>query len=323
MKLNRRQFVGTAVAATAFPAIGQSWPTQPIRVIVPFAAGGPTDFVARMIAIPLSNILGQPVVVENRAGASGNIGAQSVAESPADGYTLVHTTAAMQALNPLMYPSARFDVSKNLTPIGITAALPNVLVVNPVNQKFQTVAELAAKGKERENELTYATFGNGTSPHIYGALLQKLAQFTALAIPYKGSGPAATDLLAGSVDFLFDNITTSLGLVQSGKLKALAITSNKRTPLLPDVPTMKEAGYPDFELQQWFALQAPASTPAPIVERLRQAVAKAASEVGYQKNLTERGAESVVVTASEVERFVVTHARKWSEVAKTINLKPE
>jgi tripartite-type tricarboxylate transporter receptor subunit TctC len=323
VNFNRRHFLGAAAAATAFPAFTQAWPSQVLKIVVPFAAGGPTDFVARSIATHLSQILGQPVVVENRPGASGNLGAQAVAEAAPDGYTLVHTTAAMQAVNPLMYSTARFNITKHLVPLGMTAALPNLLVINPAKHKFHTAAELVAKARERPNALSYATFGNGTSPHVYGALLEKVGKFDALAVPYKGSAPAATDLLGGQIDFLFDSATTSLGQVQSGKLKALAITSSKRSPLLPDVPTMREAGFAEFDLQQWFALQAPATTPRPIVDRLRVAIAQAAADKRYQKSLVDRGAEPVTVAPADVEKFALDEARKWTEVARLLNLKPE
>ncbi|MDP9962906.1 tripartite-type tricarboxylate transporter receptor subunit TctC [Variovorax paradoxus] len=323
MHINRRDLIGMAasVAAGRLQA-ATDWPDRPIRIVVPFAAGGPTDFIARMIATPLGAHLGQPVVVENKPGASGNLGAQFVAESPADGYTLLHNTVGMQAINPLLYRNARFDPSRDLSVVGVTGAMPNVLVVNP-GLPAQSVRDLVAIGREKPDRLSYATFGVGTSPHVYGEVLQKLGRFKAVPIPYKGSAPAITDVIGGQVDFLFDSMTTCVGQVQAGKLRGLAITSAERSALLPDVPTLKEAGFPAFDLKFWFSLQAPAGTPSDVMGKLKAAFHRAASEPAYTDGLKARGAEHLPMKASEVNAFVRREVQRWSEVARSLEIKPE
>ncbi|BDB27476.1 ABC transporter substrate-binding protein [Cupriavidus sp. TA19] len=319
----RTLLLGAAAAALAPPAFANDWPSRPIRLVVPFAAGGPTDFIARLLATPLSQALGQPVVIENRPGASGNLGAQNVLDGEADGYTLLHNTVGMQAVNPLMYPQARFQPARDFVPIATTAAMPNVLVVHPGKLPVKSLADLIRLGKASANGLTYATFGAGTSPHIYGALLQKAAGFRAVAVPYKGSSPALTDVMAGQVDFVFDSFTTCIGQIQGGKLRPLAITASQRSPLLPDVPTLKEAGYPDVDLKYWFSLQAPAQTPKAVIERLRAAAAKAVNDPGYIAALRARGAEPMATRPAELAAFVRTDAQRWTTVARDIGIKPE
>jgi len=324
MKLNRRTvLIATAAAAIAKPGFAQSWPTRTIKIVVPFAAGGPTDFIARLLAIPLSRALGQTVIIDNRPGASGNLGAQVVLDDEADGYTLLHNTVGMQAVNPLMYPTAKFLPQRDFVSIGTTGAMPNVLVVHPTKSGVKTVSELIAKGKVKENSLTYATFGAGTSPHIYGALLQKLGGFTALSVPYKGSAPAVTGVISGQVDFLFDSMTTCVGLIQGGSLHGLAITSSARSPLIPNVPTLKEAGYPAFDLKYWFSLQASAKTPPQIVEKLRQAVAKAVQDKTYVDSLMARGAEPLFTKPADLNTFIAKDSERWTSIARSIGIKPE
>ena len=222
---------GMAAAALSGPALADTWPSKPITLVVPFSAGGPTDFIARLVAEPLARELGQQVIVQNKPGASGNVGYQSVLNGPADGYTLMHNTVAMQAINPLMYPDQDFNPARDLVPVGITGALPNVLVVHP-SSGIKTLAELVAKGKAMNAQLNFATFGPGSSPHFYGTLFQKATQVAAEPIAYKGSGDAAKDMLAGRIDYMFDSMTTAIANVKAEKLVALAITSPQRSPLL-------------------------------------------------------------------------------------------
>ncbi|WP_459616116.1 Bug family tripartite tricarboxylate transporter substrate binding protein [Bordetella sp. 2513F-2] len=325
--MNRRQFVGAAVAALtagmtapgrALAQLGSN--PQPARIVVPFSAAGPTDFIARQFGQVLARELGVPVVVENKAGASGNIGTQYVVDSAPDGATLVHMTAAMQAINPIMYPEARFDPETDLIPIGITGSLANVLVVHP-DSGMKTIEDLVAKGKK--SELTFATFGPGTSPHIYGSLLRKLTGIKAMPIAYKGSGNAKADMLAGRIDFMFDSMTTAVGTVTGGQLRGLAITSAQRSALLPDVPTLEEKGYGGTNLNFWFVLQAPAQTPPDVVQRLRELVERAARDPGYQKGVAERGVDNLVVPADKVADFVREDTRVWREAAREMGIRPE
>jgi len=325
--LNRRTFIAGAIvasAAIALPyeaAMAQLTGEQStMRLIVPFSAAGPTDFIARLFAQALSDELKTTVVVENKAGASGNIGTQFVVDGPGDGTMLVHTTAAMQAVNPILYPTQRFDPAKDLIPIGITGSLANVLVVHP-ESGVKTIEDLIKKGKEKE--LTYATFGPGTSPHIYGELLRGLTGIKAIPIAYKGSGNAKADMLAGRIDFMFDSMTTAVTTVEGGQLLGLAITSQERSALLPNVPTLKEKGYGKSNLNFWFVLQASAKTPPQTVQRLRAAVAKAAQNPAYRKGVAERGVDTFTVPAADVERFVREDTEVWRKAVLEMGIKAE
>lgn len=324
MKISRRTFLaGTGAALCAGRLRASQWPTRPVRIVVPFAAGGPGDFVARQIALPLAQKLGQPVVVENKPGAGGNLGTQSVLDAAADGYTVLLNTVGMQAVNPLMFPELRFQPQRDLVAIGMVATVPNVLVVHPTKLGVSSLADLVRIGRQRPHNLSYATYGAGSSPHIYGALLQKAAGFTAVAVPYKGSAPASSDVMAGNVDFLFDSMTTCIGQVRGGRLKGLAITSSARSPLLPDVPTLQEAGYPALDLKFWLSLQVSARTPATVVETLRDAVAQCTRDAAYGKALVARGAEPFYLAPAQVQEFVNRDAARWTALARSIDIRPE
>lgn len=323
MVSRRSLLMSAAASAVASFAHAQSWPARPVRIIVPFPAGGPTDFVVRLMTTALAATLGQPVVVENRPGASGNTGNQLVVDGEADGYTLVHNTVGVQAVNPLMYPGARFHPQKDLIGIATTASMPNVLVVNPAKLPVNNLGELIALGRQQANKLTCANFGSGTSAHIYGALLQKAGGFQAVDVPYKGSALALNDVIAGHVDFLFSNMTTAVSHVNAGVLKGLAITSNTRSRLLPDVPTMAQAGLPTLDLKFWFALFAHARTPPAIVERLQAAVAQAMADPAYAEALRERGADPLVTPRKELANFLATDTQRWAAAAQQIGVKPQ
>lgn len=322
-KITRGAFLlGTAAALLSSPVMAQLNAGKTTTIVVPFSAGGPTDFIARLLAQPLAKELGMPVVIDNRPGASGNIGTKYVVDSKPDGLTLVHSTAAMQAVNPLMYPGASFEPSRDLIPVGITSALPNVLVVHP-DSGIRTVAELVKKGKEAKAELSFATFGPGSSPDFYGSLLQKTAKISAVPVPYKGSGNAISDMLAGRISFMFDSMTTAITQVRAQKLVALAITSTHRSALLPDVPTLKETGYGDVDVNFWFALQVPSSTPPEIVAKLRRAIAKAVQDPEYRQRVAARGVENFSVAPEKLEAFLVTDTKIWRETAQAIGIKAD
>jgi len=323
MVTRRSLLIGATASAVGSCAYAQTWPARPVRIIVPFPAGGPTDFVIRLLTTSLAATLGQPVVVENRPGASGNTGNQVVVDGPADGYTLVHNTVGVQALNPLMYPGARFHPQKDLVGIATTATMPNVLVVNPAKLPVKSLRELIELGRQQPNKLSCANFGSGTSAHIYGSLLQKVGGFQATDVPYKGSALALNDVIAGHVDFLFDNMTTCLSHVNAGTLKALAITSSTRSSLLPDVPTMAQAGLPAFDLKFWFALFASSRTPAAIVERLQATVGQAMADPAYAAALRARGAEPLVTPPTELAAFLKADSERWANTAKQIGVKPQ
>ena len=316
------QYLCIAITTLCTPAMAQNWPTKPITIVVPFAAGGPTDFIARLLAEPLSKELGQPVIISNRAGASGTIGVQSVKDSAPDGYTLVHTTIAAQALNPILYPDWKVNPQKDFAVVGTTATLPNVLVVSP-KLGVSTMAELVQLGKSKKDGLTYATFGVGTSPHILGMLFQKASDIKSVAIPYKGSAPALVDVMAGQVDFSFDNITTSAPQVQAGKIKALAIAAPNRSKMLPDVPTLAELGYAGFDLSFGFSLSAPLGIPAETLSTLQNAFQNVSRSAVYAQSLQERGAEPLLVNKQDLPAFIATADARWARVADELNLKGE
>lgn len=300
----------------------QSWPTKPVTIVVPFAAGGPTDFIARLLAEPLSKELGQPVVISNRPGASGTIGVQSVKDSTPDGYTLVHTTIAAQALNPILYPDWKVVPQKDFVVIGTTATLPNVLVVSP-SLGITKLSELVDLAKKKSEGLSYATFGVGTSPHILGMLFQKAANLRAVSVPYKGSAPALIDVMAGVVDFSFDNITTSAPQVKAGKVNALAIASPNRSMMLPEVPTLAELGYKGFDLSFGFSLSAPTGIPSESLDRLQSAFQKISRSEEYAQNLRARGAEPLLVGTAELTAFIKNADQRWVKVADELGLKGE
>ena len=322
-QVTRRALLAAVLAAILpLQAVAQSGAGKISTLVVPFAAGGPTDFMARLLAQPLGRELGTQVIVDNRPGASGNIGTKQVMASKPDGLTLVHTTIAMQAVNPLMYPDQDFNPARDLVPVGVTGALPNVLVVHP-SSGIKTLAELVAKGRQKNAQLNFATFGPGSSPHFYGTLFQKTTQVGAEPIAYKGSGDAAKDMLAGRIDYMFDSMTTAIANVKAEKLVALAITSPQRSPLLPDVPTLKELGYGTADVNFWLMLQVPAKTPPEIVKVLRQAVSKAVQDTEYQQNVAARGVDNLYVAPEQLDAFVASETRKWRDAALSIGIKAE
>lgn len=322
-QVTRRALLAAVLAATLpLQAVAQSGAGKISTLVVPFAAGGPTDFMARLLAQPLGRELGTQVIIDNRPGASGNIGTKQVMASKPDGLTLVHTTIAMQAVNPLMYPDQDFNPARDLVPVGVTGALPNVLVVHP-SSGIKTLAELVAKGRQKNAQLNFATFGPGSSPHFYGTLFQKTTQVGAEPIAYKGSGDAAKDMLAGRIDYMFDSMTTAIANVKAEKLVALAITSPQRSPLLPDVPTLKELGYGTADVNFWLMLQVPAKTPPEIVKSLRQAVSKAVQDPEYRQNVAARGVDNLYVAPEQLDAFVASETRKWRDTALSIGIKAE
>ena len=322
MKFNRRTALvgtGAALLGAALP----SWANGPtIRIVVPFAPGGPGDFTGRLMAVHLAKALGQNVIVENKPGANGNLGAQLVADAPADGTSILLNTVGMQAINPLLYPSLRYSPSKDFVSLGIGSVVPNVMVVHPTKLGVNTLQELVALAKKQPGKLTYATFGPGSSPHIYTALLLKNAGIDAIQVPYKGSAPASSDVMAGNVDFLFDSMTTSVGLINGGKLKGLAIASAQRSHLVKDVPTMKECGYPDVALKFWLSLQISAKTPPAVVDQLRKAMYACVQSPGYVEALEARGAEALAISPDKVHDFVVQDSAHWQALGKDINIQP-
>jgi tripartite-type tricarboxylate transporter receptor subunit TctC len=309
---------GVAFLAAVFTvqiAQAQSWPNKPIRLVVPFSAGGNTDIVARLFAQELSKTLGQPVVVENKPGASGNIGADAVAKSAPDGYTLVMGTVGTHAINASLYKKMPYDAIKDFAPVTLLASVPNVLVV-PVSLPVKSVKELVAYGKANPGKLSFASSGVGTSIHLSGEMFRTTTGIDMTHIAYKGSAPAVTDLIAAQVQLMFDNLPTSLQYVKAGKLRALAVTTAKRIEALPDVPTMIESGFPGFETGSWFGVFAPAATPKDIIARLNTELLKIAQTPEMQQKLLQSGAEPVGKGSEEFTAYVRSETTKWAKVVK-------
>ena len=286
------RFLIAAIAfAFAATAQAQAWPSKPIRYIVNFAPGGTTDILARMIAPKLAEALGQPVLVENRAGAGGNVGAEAVAKSAPDGYTIGAGTVSSHALNATLYSKLPFDPLKDFAPITMLATLPNMLVVHP-SLGVNNVAELIALLKANPNKYSFGSAGNGTSQHMSGEMFKTMTGTSMQHIPYKGSGPMIPDLLAGQISMSFENITTAYPPAKQGRLKALAVTTRKRSFVAPDVPTMHEAGLAGYDITSWQALFAPAGTPREIIARLHAETAKALKAPDVAKRLEELGLDA-------------------------------
>jgi tripartite-type tricarboxylate transporter receptor subunit TctC len=308
--------LAAAVAAAPLAVSAQAtYPTKPITVIVPFAAGGTTDILARVIGQALSKELGQPVLVDNRAGAGGNIGTSMAAKSPADGYTLLMGTVGTHAINQSLYKKLTFDPIKDFAPLTRVAMVPNLLVANP-GKPFKNVKELIAYAKANPGKVNFGSSGSGSSIHLSGELFNSLAHVQMVHVPYKGSAPAATDLVAGQIDIMFDNMPSAIQHVRSGRLRPLAVTTAKRSPELPNVPTIAEAGVPGYEATSWFGMLAPAGTPAPIVTRLNGALVKVLADPAVKKKLAEQGAETYSEKPEQFAAFIRSETAKWSKVVK-------
>jgi tripartite-type tricarboxylate transporter receptor subunit TctC len=320
-----------ATAATLAPTLaaaqGAAWPAKPVRIVVPFAAGGTTDLLARALAPELQRAFGQPFVVDNKPGAGGNSGAAEVAKSSADGYTLLMGTVGTHAINPALYPKMPYDHVKDFVPISLMAGVPNVLVVNPANaQKYgiASVADLARVAKASPGKLNMASSGNGTSIHLAGELFKTMTGSYMVHFPYRGSGPALIDLISGNMDLMFDNLPSALPHIKSGRLKALAVTSAKRSEALPDVPTVEEAGGPalkGFEATSWFGLLAPAGTPTDIVNRVQQETTKALAAPALQERLKAQGAIPSGITSAQFSALIAAETAKWAKVVKASGAK--
>jgi tripartite-type tricarboxylate transporter receptor subunit TctC len=295
------------------PLLAADYPEKTIRIIVPYTPGGTADMLARTIGQKMAASLGQQVIVDNRPGAGGNIGADLAAKAAPDGYTLLMGTVATHAINPNLYPNMPYDVDKDFAPIVLIATLPNLLVVNP-SVPAKNVKELIALARAKPGELAFASAGNGTSQHLSGELFKKMTGVDMIHIPYKGSAPAVTDLIGGQVQLMFDNIPSSLPQVRAGKLRALAVTGPRRSPVLPDLPTVSEAGLPGFSITSWFALFAPAGTPSKILLLLNKQAGKAIASQDLRRQWMAQGLEPAGGTADQLAEFMRMEAPKWGKI---------
>jgi tripartite-type tricarboxylate transporter receptor subunit TctC len=327
MTLTRRDLIAAAALCPLAARAQSAWPTKPVRIVVPFAAGGTTDILARALAPELQRAFGQTFVVDNKPGAGGNNGAAEVAKSPNDGHTLLMGTVGTQAINPSLYPKMPYDAVKDFAPITLVAGVPNVLVINPASaQKYgvHNVIDFIKALRANPGRLNMASSGNGTSIHLAGELFKTLTSTFMVHLPYRGSGPALIDLMAGNVDVMFDNLPSAMPHIKSGRLKALAVTSGQRSTALPDVPTVAEAGgllLRNYEASSWFGLLAPAGTPADIVSRLQQETARALATPALKERLQAQGAIPSGMTPAAFTQFIAAEARKWAQVVKASGAK--
>lgn len=324
----QRRFVSQALALTAalgcaLPALAQNpadhWPSKPIKWVVPFPPGGAMDAIARTLGDVAGRKLGQPFVIENKPGAGGNIGSDYVAKQPADGYTLMITSIGM-ATNGALYGKLSYDPIKDFEPVSLLAVVPNILVTGNKQADVKSVKDLIAKAQANPGKLSYASAGNGTSIHLAGASFTAMTGVNMLHVPYRGSGPAITDLLGGQVDFMFDSITSARPHLQSGKLRALAITTKTRSAALPNVPTVAEAGVPGYEVSPWFATFMPAGTPAPIVAKLGKTLNEAMKDPEVQKRFESIGAEAIGSTPQALRTHLKTETDRWTQLIKQANI---
>ena len=308
--------VGLGLALSASGAFAQDYPTRTINMVVPFSAGGTTDIFARLLAEKLTKSLGQPVIVENKAGAGGNTGSDNVARAAPDGYTLLMGTIGTHAINASLYTKMPFDPEKDFVPVAFAAGVPNVLEVNPQKVKAKTVQEFIAEAKAAKPPLTMASSGNGTSIHLSGELFKQMTGVDMTHVPYRGSGPAVNDLVGGQVDVMFDNLPSSIGQIRAGTLRPIAVTSLTRSPALPDVPTIAESGVPGFDASSWFAIFAPAKTPKAIVDKINKAVNEALADPAVKQRYAEVGAEIRIMTPEQLGAFQKAEQEKWAKVVK-------
>ena len=315
LKATIRFIVGLALVACAISATAQSWPSKPIRYVVPFPPGGATDIIARAVAVELSKSLGQQVVVDNRAGAGGNIGADIVAKAAPDGYTMLMGTVGTHGINVSLYSKLPYDAVRDFAPVTLVAGVPNVLEVHP-SVSATTVKELIAYARANPGKLNFASSGNGTSIHLSGELFKNMTGVDMVHVPYKGSAPALADLLAGQVNVMFDNLPPSLPHIKAGKLRALAVTTTKRSAALPEVPTMEEAGVPGYDASSWFGVLVPAGTPREIITRLHDEIVKALNLPEVKASLQGQGANPVGNTPEQFAAHIRAEIAKWSKVVK-------
>ena len=312
--------------AIAPQAIAQSWPSKPVRIVVPFAPGGTTDILARALAPELQKALGQSVVVENRAGAGGNVGSEAVAKSN-DGHTLLMGTVGTHGINKALYPTMPFDPVKDFAPITVVAYVPNVMVMNADKARalnINSVQDFIKYAKANPGKLNMASSGNGTSIHLAGELFKSMGGVFMVHFPYRGSGPALLDMIGGSMDVMFDNLPSALPQIKAGKLKALAVTSSKRSSAVPDLPTVEEAGgaaFQGFEASSWFGLLAPAAMPAAQVQRLQTEVAKALERPEIKEKLVAQGAIPGGNNPADFAKHIDAEIAKWAKVVKASGAK--
>ncbi len=328
----RRLLLAAAAAPIALSSprvLAQNWPGKPVRIVVPFAPGGTTDVLARALAPELQKAFGQPFVIDNRAGAGGNVGAAEVARSAPDGHTLLLGTVGTHAINAALYDKMPFDPIKDFAPITLVANVPNVLVMNPAkaaSARINSVADLIKYAKANPGKLNMASAGNGTSIHLAGELFKTMSGTFMVHFPYRGSGPALLDLIGGTMDLMFDNFPSSMPHIRSGKLKALAVTGSTRSLTMLELPTVEEAGgsaLKGYEATSWFGLLAPAGTPPEVLSRVQQETANALKSPALRDRMLAQGAIPSGMSSAAFTRLIASETRKWAKVVKASGARAE
>jgi tripartite-type tricarboxylate transporter receptor subunit TctC len=323
-KLKMKKWLSAALVCLSGVSIAglaqaQSWPTKPIKFIVPYPPGGGTDVIARIVQEPLAKELGQQVIIDNRGGAGGSIGSALAAQSPSDGYTVLFTLSS-HTINPAIYTKLPFDTEKDFSSVVTVASLPQILVANP-NFPAKTVKEVIEMAKAKPGTISYASVGNGSPGHLAGAMMATDAGVDMTHIPYRGGGPAVTDVMAGQVPLLWVSIPAAAQFVKAGKLRALAVSTVKRSAVFPDVPTMVESGFKGFEVDSWYAMFVPAKTPQAIIDRMNNAAVNVLAQPEVKERLLGQGAEAVGDTPEQLSSVVKKEIAKWKQVVKSANIK--
>jgi tripartite-type tricarboxylate transporter receptor subunit TctC len=317
--IKRRHLLALTLAASLAPGVGfaqTAWaPQRPMRFVVPFPAGGATDVVARVLAERMQESLGQPVVVENRTGAGGNVGVENVVRSPADGHTLLMGTTGTLTVNPHLYSNMSFNPATDLAPVSMAFTTDHVLIVNP-SVPAKTAQEFLALVRSRPGQLSYGSAGSGSSTHTVPELFKMVARIDIAHVPYRGSAPALNDTVAGTVQVMLDQLPSAIGQIQGGRARALAVTGPKRSPLLPEVPTMAEIGLPDAQATSWGAVMVPTGTPEPAIQRLNAVIRDALAQKAVQERLAQAGADAVSSTPAELATTIRSETEKWGRVVR-------
>ena len=306
---------------SAVAAQVDNYPSRPIRVVVAFTAGGTTDIIARIVGKKLTDAWGQQVIIDNRPGAGGNLGSNVVAKSAPDGYTLLIGSVGPLAINATLYPNMPYDHLKDFVPICLVASVPNMLVVHP-SVPVRSVKDLVDLARAKPGTLNYGSTGNGTTGHLSGELLNERAGINLVHVPYRGA-TAVTDLLGGQIQMMFATIPSVIQHVRAGSLRAIAVTSNRRSPALPDIPTIAESGFPDFEAGSWFGFVAPTGTPEPIIRKLHEQIAAIVRMPDINEQLASQGADPVGSTPEEFGQYMRSETEKWAKVVKASGIKLE
>lgn len=321
MRINRLVLSAVLTLASA-GAWAQAWPEKAITMVVPSAPGGSTDFAARLIGEALSKALGQPIVIDNKAGAAGNLGTEAVARAKPDGYTLLMQYSGYHVGNPALFPQIKWNPTKDFVPVALVMRAPHVVAVAGSNPA-KNLQEFISWSKTNGRGVFYASSGNGSIQHIAGELFEQQAKVQATHVPYKGAGPAVNDLLGGQVDMFVTTPPSVIGHVNSGKLKAFAYTGKQRHPSMPNVPTSAEAGLPGYEVESWFAVFAPAGTPGPVVSRLTSEIKTIVESENYKKKMNDQGAFAVYMDPTALGQFVQNELALWAGVIKSKNIKAD